>query len=363
MTAGGPAASSPWLVTGASGFLGRHLLQEIEAADRPRSPPRSGPDAPATARRTIALVRSVDEWRGMEWTRSFQRVEPLLGSVTDVRTWLNDPRLEGLSGIFHLAAVVRHGRDDAEEVYRTNVTGTAAMVRLAAGRGCRIVFVSTSGTVGCFASPGGTADEDAPFCEAEVAAWPYYHSKILAEREARRLAGELGVDLVIVRPPVLLGPGDHRFRSTAHLIRFLEGKLPFVIRGGMHFADVRDAAHALVRAMERPRARPVYHLPGTVCSIEEFFALAASVAGRRPPRLVLPFRPAWWLAKLSRRLHLLPEPAVIEMAAHHWAMQSRFAALELDYASRPGRETLAETVAWLRGHHPALTAAAGGPRR
>jgi len=329
-----------WLVTGASGFLGRHLLTQIQAAEPPR--------------RTIALVRDPDEWRRMPWTRELRRVFVLAGSVTDVRSWSADPCLDGLAGVFHLAAVVRHGRRDAEEVFRTNVLGTTAMVRLAAARRCRIVFVSTSGTVGCFRSPGGTADEDAPFCEREVGAWPYYSSKIMAEQEARRLAGELGVELVIVRPPVLLGPGDHRFRSTGHLIRFLRGRLPFVIRGGMHFADVRDAARALLRAMERPGARPVYHLPGTVCSIEEFFQLAGAVSGRRAPRLVLPFHLAWWLATLSRRLHLLPEPAAVEMASRHWAMQSRYAEAELGYSSRPGRDTMAETVAWLRQNHPAL---------
>jgi nucleoside-diphosphate-sugar epimerase len=329
-----------WLVTGASGFLGRHLLQTIGSSPTPR--------------RTIALVRSLEEWRRMEWTAALERVEPLQGSVTDLSGWVRSPVLDGLAGIFHLAALVRHGREDVEEVFRTNVLGTTAMLRLAASRRCRMVFVSTSGTVGCFKRPGGSADEDAPYCDTLVQSWPYYHSKIMAEQEARRLAVELGADLVIVRPPVLLGPGDHRFRSTAHLIRFLRGRQPFVIRGGMHFVDVRDAAAALVRAMERPAARPVYHLPGTVCTIQEFFALAASVSSRPAPRLVLPFRLAWWLATLARPLHLLPEPAAIEMASHHWAMQSRYAGEELGYASRPGRETMAETVAWLRAHHPAL---------
>jgi dihydroflavonol-4-reductase len=330
----------PWLVTGASGFLGRHLLQEIEGS--------------SPTRRTIALVRDPGEWREMEWTRTLARVQTVHGSVTETEEWATDERLDGLAGIFHLAALVRHCREDAEEVYRTNVQGTLNMVRLAAAHGCRMVFVSTSGTVGCFQRPGISPDEDAPFCEKEISGWPYYRSKLVAEREARRLADKLGVELVIVRPPVLLGPGDHRFRSTNHVTRFLRGKLPFLIRGGMHFADVRDAARALVRAMERPEVRPVYHLPGTVCSIEEFYALAASAAGRPAPRRILPYRAAWWLAKLGRPFKLLPEPALVEMASRHWSMQSRYAAADLDYWSRPGEETMVETVAWLQANHPEL---------
>ncbi len=340
----------PWLVTGASGFLGRHLLQALDTA--------------SPSRRIIALVRSEASWSAADWTGSLERVDSLVGSFSDSEAWWGDPRLDDLGGIFHLAALVRHSRHDADEVYRVNVEGTKAMVRLAAERGCRLVFVSTSGTVGCFDRPGVRVDEDAPYCEAAVRRWPYYHSKILAERAARDVADALGVDLVIVRPPVLLGPGDHRLRSTATLIRFLRGKLPFVVAGGMHFTDIRDVAQALVRIAEIPSPRPVYHLPGVMCTIQEFFAEAAEVArattdARRPsPRapVVLPYRLAWSLAMLNDRLGrtvrgkpfgLLPDPSLVEMASRHWSMESRYAEQELDYRPRPGRETLVDTIEWL----------------
>lgn len=290
----------------------------------------------------------------MEWTRALRRTDTLTGSVTEPGRWTGDRRLEHLAGIFHLAALVRHSRHDAEAVRRTNVEGATNMVRLAARRRCRMVMVSTSGTVACFRDPAGSADEDSPFCEAEVSGWPYYHSKIEAEKQARGLAAELGVELVIVRPPVLLGPGDHRFRSTNHVSRFLRGRLPFLVRGGMHFADVRDAARALVEAMTRRSARPVYHLPGTASSIEAFFRLTADVAGKRPPGVVLPFQPAWWLARLTSGLGVLPDPVIIEMAAHYWGMTSRYAESDLGYRSRPARDTLRDTVTWLLAHHPAL---------
>ena len=211
--------NGPFLVTGASGFVGRHLLEALQNG---------------AVGRSIALVRDLDAWHGMEWTGKLEGVNTLTGSVTEAVAWSTEPLLKGLRGIFHLAALVRHSRRDSGEVYRTNVEGTLGMVRLAATHRCRMIFVSTSGTVGCFRSPDDSAAEEAPYCDDEVARWPYYRSKILAEKRARRLAEELGVELVILRPPVLLGPGDHSFRSTSHLLRYLRGKLPFVIRGGMH---------------------------------------------------------------------------------------------------------------------------------
>jgi dihydroflavonol-4-reductase len=328
-------AAGPWLVTGASGFLGRHLLQQIQGLESPR--------------RVIALVRSQHEWDSMAWTRALKGVETLDGGVTAPERWATDQALGEIAGVIHLAALVRHGRQDAKEVYFVNVEGTRAMVRVAARYRCRMLFVSTSGTVGCFREPEPSADEDSPYCEAEVAGWPYYDSKVKAEKEARKLAAELGVELVIVRPPVLLGPGDHRFRSSAHVSRFLDGKLPFLIEGGMHFADVRDAARALVRIMEREAVRPVYHLPGTICSIEEFYRMVAVAAGIDGVPRVIPYRAALWASRIAHALglKLLPEPARIEMAAHYWAMHSKYAEAELGYRSRPGLETVAATVGWL----------------
>ncbi len=180
----------PFLVTGATGFLGRHLLTALHAASE--------------SYRALALVRDGDTWNSYAWTRSLHRVETLRGSVTETASWTFDERLNGLSGIFHLAAVVRHSRVDTAELYRTNVDGTLNMVRLAAEHECRMIFVSTTGTVACFRSQDSKADENAPFCESEVSSWPYYHSKIQAERQAMQLAEELGVQLVIIRLPVLL---------------------------------------------------------------------------------------------------------------------------------------------------------------
>jgi len=344
-------ATPPWLVTGATGFLGRHLLETLQRA--------------APARPVVALVRDLEGWNRWHWTIGLTRVSPLTGSLTESGPppWARDTSLDGLAGIVHLAALVRHSRRDAEEVYQVNVEGTLAMVRLAADRRCRLILLSTSGTVGCFETPDGTADEDAAHCEDLVRSWPYYHSKVLAEREARRLAEQLGVALVIVRPPVLLGPGDHRFRSTAILLRFLRGRLPFLVRGGMHYTDVRDVADALVRLMDFPEPRLVYHLPGTVCTVEEFFTMADDVWRAEPRRGPSPGRPrvlptglVHRLARLDDRLGrllrgrplgLLPDPSLVEMASRYWALTSRYAEQDLGYRPRPGMETLRDTVDWL----------------
>jgi dihydroflavonol-4-reductase len=226
------------------------------------------------------------------------------------------------------------------------------MVRLAAEKKCRMLFASSSGTVGCLMDAGAAPDEDAPFSDDVVAGWPYYASKIQAEKKARALADELSVDLIVFRPPVMLGPKDHRFRSTGHLLRLLEGKLPFILEGEIHLVDIRDVADAMVRAMLLPASKPAYNLPGHVMSLDQFFRIAATEAGITPSWRVLPARLLWYLAKLNeltgRRLHFIPDPVVIEMAQHHWGISSRYASTDLGFVARPAQETLRDTVRWMK---------------
>ncbi len=335
----------PLLVTGASGFVGRHLLTTNVARPAPRP--------------VLALVRDPASWRAADWTAPLGDVSLVQGSVTEPESWTAG--LPALGGIAHLAAVVRHSRHDPDEMRRINVEGSLAMVRLAAAQSCRLVVVSTSGTVACFRSPDEAADEKSPYCEQTVARWPYYASKIEMERRTRALADELGVELVLVRPPILLGPGDHRYRSTNNVLKAIRLEMPFVIHGGIAFSDVRDAAAALLAAFERPAVQPIYHLPGHVSGIEEFFAQIEALSGVPGPRWTLPYRSAHVLARvvegIGTRLlgeppHLLPDPVVVEMAAHHWAVRSLYAEAELGYHPRPARDTLRDTIEWLRAHPP-----------
>ena len=324
----------PLLVTGASGFLGRHLLTSLvrEDADRP----------------VVVLTRDRRAWQSAVWRPSLPNVEVIEGSIERPAEWAHAPALADLSGIFHLAATVRHRHSTEYEQERADIDGAMEMIRLAVRTGARVISASTSGTVGCSADPAAAPDEEAPWCHDAVAQWPYYRGKIEAERVTRELATALGVTLVIVRPPVLMGPGDHRGRSTRHVLRFISGRLPFVVQGGMHFVDVRDVADALVAAMRHPSPRPVYHLPGHASTIPEFFGTVAVVADRRPPRVVLPVRLAWWMATLLRPLHLLPDPTAVEMASRYWGLSSRYAEPDLGHRPRAAAETLGDTVRWLR---------------
>lgn len=335
------------LVTGATGFLGRHLLGALHRRGLP----------------AIALVRKASDWPKQSWLDEVGDVTVVEGTPLSPDRWQDDPALSDVKTIIHSAAVVKHSREATEEMLELNVEGTLQMVRAAHRLGARLIFVSSSGTVGCFKFANIAADEHAPYAEALAGQWPYYESKIRAEREARRLAAKLGVELVVVRPPVLLGPGDHRFRSSGHVMKVLEGKLPVIPKGGMHFTDIRDAADAMAVLPTLPRVRSVYHLPGTALSLREFFQMVGTVAGESVTDRQVP---GWVLQGLSNAgarasaltgkhpPRWLPDPVVAEMASHYWGLSTLWSHHELGYSPRKPWQTLIDTVTWLRANHPEL---------
>jgi dihydroflavonol-4-reductase len=325
------------LVTGASGFLGRHLLEA------------------ATARgiSSVALVRDPNEWGVHAWQAQLGAVTVLRGTPLEPRGWLHPAADCGVTTIVHAAGLVQHSRLSPEPMLELNVRGTEQVVHAAQMLGARLIFISSSGTVGCFRDPSGSADEHAPYAEALVGSWPYYASKIEAERSARALASRIGVELSIVRPPVLLGPGDHRRRSTSYVQKFLDGKIPLLPPGGMHFTDVRDVATALLGIAESQRPRDVYHLPGTASTSASFLARVAEIAGMPPLRRGLPHWAALALARVSagleRRPAWLPDPVLLEMSTCHWGLSSLYAR-EIGYQPRSPSDTLRDTIAWLRAN-------------
>jgi dihydroflavonol-4-reductase len=328
------------LVTGATGFLGRHLSRALSARGLS----------------SAVLVRQKSKWDAEPWRREAGDVAVVEGHPLGAANFSADPVLRGVRTIFHTAGIVSHSRTAPEEMMKLNVDGTLAMVQLAHTLGARLVFVSSSGTVGCFPFKDMSADEDSPYAEPTVSGWPYYVSKIRAERDARRLAAHLGVELVIVRPPVLLGPDDHRHRSTAYVRKVLDNKIPAVPRGGMNFTDVRDVASSLVRLCELERPRPIYHMPGHNLSLREFFDTVIEVSGAKPIRRPMPPWATRGLAKVAglsdRRPSWIPDPVVLEMSNFYWGLTSLHAH-ELGYQLRSARQTLSDTVSWLRTTHHA----------
>jgi dihydroflavonol-4-reductase len=322
------------LVTGGTGFLGAHLVKQlVERGERVR---------------VLTRGRSAElEELGVETVQG-DVVRDLEGGVTLERA------LDGCDRVYQLAGFVSRNPDDAQRMMRVHVDGTRRVLEASArAKVKRVVLASTSGTI-AVSREEKILDETAPYPLDIVSGWPYYLSKIYQEKLAFDLAATLSLDLVVVNPSLLLGPGDLRDSSTGDVKRFLRKEIPVVPPGGINFVDARDAALATIVAMEKGRRGERYLLGGPNWSIEEYFGRLERISKVRRPRLKLPSklqeRAAGFLAHAYRALDKTPpiERIDVEMAQVYWWCDSSKAERELEFTSRDPAETLDDTVRDLR---------------
>jgi dihydroflavonol-4-reductase len=267
------------LVTGATGFLGAHLVRALNEA---------GHSVRALHRASSRL----DALNGLDY-------ESALGDVTDYDSLVR--ACAGCDWVFHVAAVADYWRADVNVMYAVNVDGTDHVLRAArAADVARVVFTSSAAAVGARAD-GLPADERVPF-DLPPERFPYGHSKALAESIALD-AVSMGQDVVIVNPVVILGPGDLNVISGDIVlkVRRLSWTIP-VPPGGVAVIDVRDVARLHIAAAERGRSGERYLLGAENVKHQTIFAAAAEITGVAAPGLPIP-RPL--LAPLAEAIDLL----------------------------------------------------------
>jgi dihydroflavonol-4-reductase len=335
------------LVTGATGFLGAHLTRALREEGH----------------EVVALCR--EEEPELEETG----VRIALGDVLDRASV--ERAAEGCAGVFHCAGRVSRDPSLAEELYKLHVDGTRNVLAASKARGVRrLVLASTSGVVAVSDDPRHFATEDDEPPIGLIARWPYYRSKLYAERAALE-ANEPGVfEVTSVNPTLLLGPGDLRGSSTEDVRLFLERRIPAAPAGGLSYVDARDAATALMLAMERGQAGRRYLIGAKNLTIRRFFECLERVSGVHAPLLPMPRMPllaklgAPWLGKALERFGQSPvlDPVSLEMAQYFWYLDSSRAETELGWKPREPMETRGGTrrdlydrrvVTWGAGAFPA----------
>jgi nucleoside-diphosphate-sugar epimerase len=310
------------LVTGASGFIGKHLVSSLIAQG--------------------CAVRCL--------VRRTSRTDALAGAQLAYGDLASGEglaqALEGVAGVVHLAGVTKALR--TEDYYVGNGRATANLVRAMEGRGARLVHVSSLAAVG--PSPDGKLlDEDftpAPFSH-------YGKSKLEAERIARGREGT-----VVVRPPVVYGPGD---RDVFQLIQAVNRGFVLEIAGGARYFSaifVKDLVFGIQAAATHPAAagRTYYLTYPSAHSWAEFTTVAGKILCKHPTTVRVPYALAqgvgyaaeMW-ATVTGRPGILSRDKVAEARCPHWTCSGARASRELDFTAGTDLEQgLRESIAWYR---------------
>jgi dihydroflavonol-4-reductase len=320
----------PALITGATGFLGRHLVGLLKDEQPLR-----------------VFSRGATPWDGDP------AVETVRGDITSAADVAR--AMLGAGCVYHLAGVVSRDPKDDWLLYRVHVDGTRLVCEAArAAEVEKVVVVSSSGTVAVSAEPV-VHDENSGYKHAVVGRWAYYLSKIYAEKLALAYGAESGLPVVAVNPALLLGPGDEHGSSTGDVEMFLDGEILALPGGGMSFVDARDAAAGLAGAMRRGRSGERYLLGGVNWTFRRIIEKVSEISGVRPPRMEPSLGMSLASARVLRRVFPLIgrrfrglDDDTIRMAALYWYCDSSKAAAELGFTARDAAGTLRDTVEDIR---------------
>jgi len=320
------------LVTGATGFTGGHLARGLVARGH-------------TVR---ALVRDAGRARDLETSG----IELAVGDVRDPRAI--DAALMGIDVVYHIAAIYRQAGVSTDAYRAVNATAVRNIIEAAARAGVkRVVHCSTVGVHGDVEHP--PANEDAPLKPGDV----YQTTKLEGERLARETGDRLGIEVAIVRPTGIYGPGDRRLLKLIGGVA--RGRFPMLGSGEIyyHLTYIDDLVEGFRLCGEHPAAanRTYILAGGEVTTLNELVALVAQVAGVQPPRLHLPVWP-FWVAGAVCEVICVPlgiEPPLFRRRVDFYTKSRAFditrARQELGYEPRVGlRDGIAKTLTWYRNH-------------
>lgn len=256
--------TGPVVVTGANGFVGRAVVQRLIADG--------------------VTVRAAVRQSGAPFAKSVEVV--LVDDLDSGDGW--DAALHGADAVVHCAARVHRIADAAGDPLaafrRINRDGTEALARRAAAAGVRrFVFISSIGVNGAetFAAPFRADDAPAPHS-------PYAISKYEAEIALARIASESDLEVVVLRPPLVHGPGAPG--NFATLLRAVDRGLPLpfgAIRNRRSFVAIGNLVDVVTIALQHPAApaRAWLVSDGDDLSTPELVRRMAAALGR-PARLV-----------------------------------------------------------------------------
>jgi nucleoside-diphosphate-sugar epimerase len=324
------------LVTGATGFLGAYVVPELSSRGY----------------EVTCMVHRRKMNPELEKT-----VETRVADLTDAPTLADATK--GMDAVVHLAAYYTFfGKRELYE--RVTVNGTRSLIEACRANGVRrLVYCSSTEAIGPVESP--PADESTPLRPSSE----YGRSKAEAERVVRE-SSALGIEWTIIRPSGVYGPGNVDDVAFWFIVSFAKNSLAtrFLVGGGgnfVQFVHARDAARALVLALDNPKAsvgQTYLVSDDRAVSYRELYSTMAELCGRKPPGVSVPkalakamIAPVEALNAITGRSAFMWHLSTVDAVTTDRSFSSAKAARELGYRPTLGlKEGLKETLEWYRAN-------------
>jgi len=329
-----------FIVTGGTGFVGNNVVRALVSCGE--------------AVRT--LVRSKEK---AKIALKGLNVELFFGDVhdKDVITKLFDGFKDREIIFLHTASVVLIGGTGRQ--YKTmddvNYNGVKNIIEACIAYKARLVYVSSVHAI--TEPPKNHLTTEIKYFNPRYVVGKYAKSKARASALVMDAVKNRGLDAVIVHPSGIIGPNDYSCTYlTQMIVDYMENRIPAAVNGGYDFVDVRDVANGILKAAEKGKRGDCFLLTNKYYSIMEMFAMLHEITGGKKIKTKLPM----WLACL-----LLPflsvyftilgkRPLYTAYSLYTLKSNGNFshekASRELEYSPRGLRESLTDTVAFLKEH-------------
>ncbi len=329
------------LVTGATGFVGSHLLYELT---------RSGREVRALYRdgQKIAFTQKIFGYYQAEDIVLSGKIDWVKGDVTDPVSLLSV--LNNVEQVYHVAGKVSFIDGERGQLNQANVAGTANVVNACLQMGVRkLCHVSSIATLGESAG-SQPVNEEILWNEGETAS-AYAHSKYLGEMEVWRGIHE-GLDAVIVNPAVIVGPGMWHGETGDLFARIVRG-LPYYPSGASGYVDVRDVVRIMIQLTDSETTGERFILCSENVTHRQYLAqLADALGSKKPDKMITPVMASIAVFLESLRSLLTGKTPRISRRTMQIARES------LSYSSDKIREKpgttfvpVDESVKFLAGHY------------
>ncbi|MEO6456510.1 MAG: NAD-dependent epimerase/dehydratase family protein [Ginsengibacter sp.] len=317
------------LVTGGSGLVGAELITHLLAADR--------------------KVRAIYNHTPLPDFKS-ENVTAVRCDILD--TSMLEAAMEGITKVYHCAAIVSFSKKLKNEVYAVNIEGTTNVVNECINAGVKkMLHVSSVASLGS-ANEGENITEDSAWTEKHNNSF-YGRSKFLAEMEVWRGIGE-GLQAVIVNPSTILGGADWN-RSSSKIFKTAFEEFPWYSQGITGFVDVRDVVKAMILLMDSEITNQRFILSAENISYKQIFTDIANGFGKKAPhKKVTPFIAGmvWRMEALKSFItgkeHLLNKETAHKALNKSYYDNSKIKKNLHGFSFRPIKETINDTCAALQ---------------
>ena len=316
-----------YLITGATGHVGTVLVQEL-------------------LKRGERIRALVLRGRGKQLPAGIEIVE---GDITDENSLVPFFDRQGCDCVtlIHCAALITVASKLNPHVWNINVNGTENVMRQAFAAGIeRVIYVSSVHAIPEKPEPQVITEVNS--FSPDLVHGQYAKSKAAAAQKVLDYA-EKGLNVSIVHPSGIIGPGDIHIRN--HMIRTIhamaKGLIPIAFHGGYDFVDSRDVVEGILACEEKGRAGECYILNGHYITVPDLLNTVRRIRGKKARTTILPYGVAKCFAPAAERVSILlkkPAPLFTPYSVHTLFTNGHFshekAQKEFGYSPRDIEESI-----------------------